>query len=124
MRKPVVGEALYSLNVGNAARSVEQKLTKVIVTKVGRKYFTCIKEEYIGTSFADMGIEYHLDSWWEKTECIASSALYENEQEWVDEVETGKICKKVYEAFEYGKNKKELSLVDLRKIADILNLEI
>ncbi len=40
MRKPTVGETLYSLNIGNATRGKVQKLTPVKVLKVGRKYFT------------------------------------------------------------------------------------
>lgn len=38
---PQVGQTLYSLNIGNAARNCEQKLKPVIVRKVGRKYFEC-----------------------------------------------------------------------------------
>ena len=34
-----VGQTVYSLNVGNAARRCEQVLTERTVTKVGRKYF-------------------------------------------------------------------------------------
>ena len=42
--KPVVGQVLYSLNVGNAARNCGQVLTPVTVVSVGRKYFKVKKD--------------------------------------------------------------------------------
>ncbi len=56
MVKPAVGQVLYSLNVGNAARGRERVLTPVVVIKVGRKYFTCRPEGK--DSWAD--VQYHL----------------------------------------------------------------
>lgn len=44
--KPKVGDVLYSLSIGNASRFTEQKLTQVKVTKVGRKYFHCGRNQY------------------------------------------------------------------------------
>lgn len=114
-KKPVVGQILYSLNVGNAARRTEQKLTPVKVVKVGRKYFSCQQE---GRRFTT---EYHLDSWCEKTEYLASSHLYENPEEWENQREATQICKEIYAAFEYRHNKKNLSLATLRAIKKLID---
>ena len=114
MRKPVKGETLYSLNVGNAARHREQKLTPVTVTKVGRKYFTCAKEGW------NHGTIYHIDTWYEKTECSASSCLYESVDEYNNGIEKNKLYDEVKGYFSgYGRNNK-ISLEQLRKIIEIV----
>ena len=69
--KPIVGQKLYSLNVGNAARGRAQFLTEVEVIKVGRKYFSC-KEVGGWQDF-----EYRLSDWGQKTNFSATSFLYE-----------------------------------------------
>jgi hypothetical protein len=114
--KPEVGQILYRLNVGNAARHVEQKLTPVRVTKVGRKYFTCASE---GSRF---GTEYHLEDWTEKTEYSPDSALYSSQQAWEEEKESRELIKKIRDEFNYGNNK-NFNLNKLRGIAKILFTE-
>ena len=116
--KPKVGDRLFSLNIGNAARHREQRLTEVEVTKVGRKYFTCGKDKD-----AYYQVQYHLDGWFEKTDYSANSRLYETPQEWEDEKEASEICKALSSVFEYGYNKRDIPLSDLRKIIDIIRKE-
>lgn len=111
-RKPIVGETLFSLNIGNAARYRPQELTLVIVSKVGRKYFT-VREGYKAK-------EFHLSTWEEKTEYAPNHKLYESEQEWLDEAEIKQICEQIYRAFEYGKNKKQLPISALREIERLI----
>ncbi len=114
--KPIKGQKLYSLNVGNAARrSKGQVLTPVIVTKVGRKYFVCERVEDIG-SHRDNGIQYYLNTWRQKTDYSATSLLYENEQDWVNTKEIVSICKYIEDEFDYGRSKSKLSLQVLRSI--------
>ena len=113
--KPTVGMKLFSLNIGNAARRREQVLTPVVVTKVGRKYFTV--EEVGQYPFEHT---YNIEDWSEKTDYIASSALYESEQEWVDEKEIRRLSGQISEAFKYGNNSKNLSLETLRMIASAI----
>ena len=115
--KPVVGQTLYSLNVGNAARNCETKLTPVVVTKVGRKYFYT-HDESRGDTFGHM--TYNVVDWREKTNYSAHSKLYESKQTWLDEREAHKLCRKVHEAFEYGHNRKNLSLETLRAIDKLI----
>ena len=107
-RKPIVGETLYSLNVGDAARHAKQTLAPKIVKKVGSKYFTV--EEGFGAT------QFNLFDWTEKTEYCTSQRLYESEQEWIDEKESAKLAKRIGKAFEYGHNCCDLPLPVLRDI--------
>jgi len=116
--KVEIGETLYSLNVGNAARNREQTLTPVIVTKVGRKYFSAASEEYQDRGF--MHTQYHLDDWSEKTEYTANSVLYRTPKDWEREKEMNCLRVKLRKHFEYAGNSKELTLEQLRTIALII----
>jgi len=111
--KPQVGQKLYSLNIGNAARGRKQELTPVIVTAVGRKYFTCLPE---GSNSKWLSTQYNLDTWYEKTNYSFNSSLYESKQEFIDEKESEEICRYFEGVFKYGKNNAKLGLEDLRKI--------
>lgn len=114
--KPKVGQKLFSLNIGNASRRSPQVLTPVIVKSVGRKFFVAGVE-----GCADHSNEtYHLDTWHEKTNSTADSCLYETEKEWADEKEAAELCAEIGKAFEYGSNRKNLSLEKLRSIKAIL----
>jgi hypothetical protein len=110
MRKPIVGETLFSLNVGNSARDCNQVLTPVTVKSVGRKYFTVIGKY-------GWEIKYHLDTWGEVSDYRADSRLYETEKEWKDEKEATDLHRKIKEHFVY---KKRLSLEQLRAINKIM----
>ena len=115
-KKPEVGQTLYSLNIGNAARRCEQVLTPVKVCKVGRKYFTVGEGRW-------REVQYYLHDWSEKTDYCANSRLYETEQEYFDEKECSKLSDYIYEHFEYRRNVKNISLESLRKIRDIIQSE-
>lgn len=115
MTKPKVGQILYRLNIGNNARHVPQVLTPVIVSKVGRKYFTV--RRYDGPYTAES--EHHIDNWYERTEYSADYALYESEQAWADEKEARAICQHIAEAFRYGDNRRNLSIEVLRDMKRI-----
>jgi hypothetical protein len=114
-RKPILGETLYSLNVGNAARrGVERKLTPMIVHSVGKKYFTLKHKDW------NIFVEFHISTWRQKTKFCEDHRLYETEQQWLDEKETSELCQKIADTFEYGGNKQNISLQDLRIINKIL----
>jgi len=114
-RKPIIGETLYSLNVGNAVgRGREQKLIPMIVHAVGRKYFTLKPPGW------NRFVEFHLHSWRQKTEYSEDHRLYETEQQWLDDKETTTICQTIRNSFEYGHNVKKLPLTDLRTINEII----
>lgn len=112
-RRPVVGETLYDLNIGNAARGRPQTLKPVIVRTVGRKYFSCSPEKYPGIT-----TEYHLDTWLEKSDYCRDHQLYEGEWEWLEEIESDAISRKLRDLFShYGKP--SLTLEQLRSIDKI-----
>ncbi len=108
-----VGDKLFSLNVGDAARHAEQKLTPVTVVKVGLKYFSVKEKEnsYFLT-------QHYIDGWVEVTDYSARARLYASEQEWEDEKEERRICKFLGEHFQYGANKANLPLGVLRIIEE------
>lgn len=93
--KPIVGQKLYSLNVGNAVSRFDKKqfLTKVEVIKVGRKYFTCKVVD--GWEV----IEYHLDNWKQKSDYAATSVLYEFQEEYEKEKEVNEKYAELKEYF-------------------------
>lgn len=112
---PIVGQTLYSLNVNNAARDKEQKLTPVTVTKVGRKYFAC---RPIDSTWRET--QYSIETWREKTKYSPDSQLYVSPQELEDEKEAANISKEIQKAFEYGYNRRDVSLDALRQIKAII----
>ena len=116
MEKPKVGDILYSLNIGNAARHRKQELKPVEVKKVGRKYFTVGDE---GKGWWEQ--QYYIENWRTKTEYSPDSRLYGTVREYEDEKETYRICKKLKDCFQYGRNNLSLSLDKLRNIESIVD---
>ena len=114
--KPVLklGQTLYSLNVGNACRRTEQKLTPCEVSKIGRKYFEIIFKDHWRP------IQFHIDTWSEKTEYTSSYCLYTSPQEWEDEKKSEAIYTDISKNFGHGRNRGEISLDNLIKIRNIL----
>jgi len=118
--KPVVGQILYSLNVGNAARNCPQVLTPVKVTKVGRKYFECN-----AVNGYPREVKFHLDTWREENEGYsANHYLYEKEQDWFDERDynliTGRLRNSIF-SIHVGK---VVSLTALRAIEAIIKQDL
>lgn len=115
--KVTVGMRLFSLNIGNAARRSPQVLTPVVVSKVGRKYFTVKTDDKYGFE-----TEYRLDDWGENTGgYCANSKLYTSEQELADESESHNLCSKIADVFKYGNNTKNLNLETLRLIVGAID---
>jgi len=113
-RTPILGETLFSLNVGNAARRTPQELTPVKVVKIGHRYFTCATED----KYKNETI-YLLDSWREKTDYSPISQLYDTREEWQDQVEATKIKSELREVFG-SLCDKNVPIDSLRKIREIL----
>ena len=112
-RLPILGETLYSLNVGNAAKNCEKILTPVEVTKVGRKYFEITFKDHWRP------IVFHIDNWYEKTEYSSDFSLYESPQQWEDEKEFYRLREIILKAIEYGENITLKNLQDIYKIIEI-----
>jgi len=117
MKKPVVGQILYSLNVGNAARNYEQILTPVEVVKVGRKYFTLHE---VGQKYRTRDVKFHIDSWKEKTEYCSNYCLYETEQEWVDLKEKSDIISLIKNEIQWHGAIENMPLEILKQIKSII----
>lgn len=116
-RTPVLGETLYSLNIGNAAwGKTPQVLTPVTVTKVGRKYFKCKPE---GKYWSE--VEYHLEDWSEHSNYSPNSKLYETQQEWEDEKESNFLSQEISKNFSYIGVARKIPLEKLRAIKAILD---
>lgn len=119
--KPTVGQQVFILNVGNAARHKPQVLTPATVTKVGRKYFTALENHFAGSPH--MATQYHLDTWREKSEYSANSKVYESPQEWADEREAAAIGCMLNDRFG-SLPRTKLSLKSLRAIKAIIDAEL
>jgi len=115
--KPKVGQILYSLNVGNAARHTEQKLTPVVVKNVGSKYFKAGQD---GGDWSNR--KYFIDSWEENSNYSTTSVLYEAEQEWLSEKEKAELFVLIRNRFGWDAEKK-ITLEKLRAIKKILEGE-
>jgi len=119
MRKPKAGDKLFSLNTNNSARNRKQVLTPVIVSKVGRKYFTT---QVIGKENYDyLNVTYNLSDWREKTEYSTNHILYETEQEWLDVDEIKGIAKYVSSLVSYHRWHIRISIEDAKEIKSILD---
>jgi hypothetical protein len=114
--KPIVGQTLYRLNIGNAAHRCEQKLVPVTVLSVGRKYFKCHTSE---PGFTWIEHEFNLDDWRENSKVYGPSyKLYATEQEWLDEKEFQQILSELRNLFgAWGTP--DLNLAQLRAIKAI-----
>lgn len=118
MKKPEVGQIVWSLNVGNAAKNkAEQKLTPYKVIMVGRKYFKIRKE---GDDCGYSDTLFHLDGWREKTDYLPSHQLFISEQQYFDEKEKHEICELISSSFSTRGDGLKFSLEKLRKIREIL----
>lgn len=115
-RRPIVGETLFDLNVGNAARGRAQILTPVEVISVGCKYFTCAPKA--GAYRPET--RYKIDDWREENSGYSPNhALYETEQEWLDQKEAHALRNKIRKTFDvYGDSK--IPLDTLRAIQALL----
>lgn len=115
---PKVGDTLYSLNIGNAARHRPQVLTTVQVVKVGRLYFACAKAEHMDCP--RMHVTYHLDDWREKTDYSRDSRLYTSPQEYEDEIRSMEIRNELQRVFSSGMLSQTIPLDKLREIQAIV----
>ncbi len=108
MRKPILGETIYSLNVGDRGGLTEAK-----VVKVGRKYF------YVNCNGYET--QYRLADWVENSDW-AGSKLYETEQDYLDSKEAYDIVSFIHNhpLIRYGHGAFSITIDDLRAIKAIL----
>lgn len=114
--KPVVGQKMFMLNIGNLARNTDQKLVEMVVTKVGRLYFTVKLSPEL-----HWREQFRLSDWTQKTDCSRGYQIFATAKEWEDLKKSTDICKDVSATFLYGRNNKRLSLEQLERIKAILD---
>lgn len=111
-RKPILGETLYARD--GYRGYLGDQLIPVVVTKVGRRYFTCTGEgERCGT-------DYHLDTWRERTNYTPRFHLYESPQQREEEKERTETHGFITGVFRDGSRRKPLRLESLRRIKAII----
>jgi hypothetical protein len=122
-RKPILGERLFVLNVGSAARNTPQTLRPVIVSKVGRKYFTVENEVGEGRGGWKYPLQFNISDWIQVTEYSPDYVLYETEQELADERESRELSVIIRSAFECTWKPSPFPLETLRKIHALIKPE-
>lgn len=90
MRKPKKNETLFMISIERNGNHIEHD---VIVTSVGRKYFTvAIKEGY------PIETDFYVASWSEPS-TLSSKILFENKQEYIDYKEKINLLEKLRNVF-------------------------
>ena len=117
MRNPVLGEELYVRETGNVARYDGGVGYFGTVTKIGRKYFT------VAFNSRTDGIQFHIDTWVEKSNCSANYILHESHSHWMDEQNREIYRHAMREAFDWA-NSKHYTLEQYRKVSKTLNLDV
>lgn len=115
MSKFEVGQKVWTLNVNNAARRVERKLTERELVKVGRKYFYL--KEY------GREIKFDIETLEEFTDYTSDYKVYLDPQDWEDEKTSGELISKIKLILYPQFRSSGVSLDKLRSIAKILEIE-
>jgi hypothetical protein len=119
--RPVVGQTLFSLNTGNNARNVEQRLTEVKVLKVGREYFT------VGVDPSEnwMHTRHRLGDWKqdEKNGYSDYAELYSTPEEWEEKKEANIHTQTIRATFDSWTGIK-LPLSTLRQIVALIKANL
>ena len=115
MKKPIVGQTLFLMPLGNQARR-SKKLQPVKVFSVGSKYFKVKNEQY------GWVVSFHIGNWREVTNYSANWQAFESEQEIIDLLQSAELYTKIRNAFSYGSSTK-YTLAQLKQVAEIVNLQ-
>lgn len=120
-----VGRKVGIKTVGNASRYKGSEYYEGIITKVGRKYFyvTIPGKQYIhGTNIED-GIPFKLETFFQKTDYSAIFEVYPDLQTAKESEQIKTVIAKIREGLSYG-SWRDYTLDDMKKVADILNIEL
>lgn len=111
-----VGQVVYSMPVGNAARGRTVSLSPVVVRKIGRKWVQCSSEAnpaYLTS--------YDIQRGYDDPKGFSShSRIVLDAQQWEDEKEAARLVGEIRRAFDWGPGD-TLSLAQLRQIKVILD---
>ena len=98
-QRPVIGDTLYSLNVGNSARGCPSVLTELKVIKSGNKYFTCRELNGHGD------FTYEIEDWRQKTDYTPNSKLYATKEDWIYETKINAMYRDIRDFLSLHVNK-------------------
>lgn len=110
-----VGETLHWQNVGDASGDAERSLEPVKVTEVGGEYFTCASRH--------REVQFSREDWKQKTSGAEEFVLYPSENDYLDELESRKLCSEIAEAFACERRQNNVPLGSLRVIRDLINAQ-
>lgn len=121
-----VGQTVYVRLTGNASRgkSGDALIEEWIIVSVGRKLIKAKKKgwsDYLAFTFEKRGNGYN-DRFVEKTNTCVDYVLYANRKEIEYELERKRLLFSISEYFR-GFGEKNISLENLRKIAELINLD-
>lgn len=118
LEKPVVGQELYVVDIGNRARGGgHQRQGKVV--KVGNKYF----DVEFGDNYKS-SVKFHINTRGQKTEYCQDYALYESKQGYEQALIKEKLYRKIAECFSGYNARQDLTLNDVMQIAEILDISV
>ena len=108
-----LGQTVFVLDVRNSDNF--DKHVKTEITKIGRKYYTVAYKQ----------IEFYInDNTQKENDYSHTWKAYFSEDEHIDEKDADLLYEKIRSFFEkYSKNHKKITLEQLRRVAEILNIE-
>lgn len=114
IQKSQAGQIVYGLGTGNFASYFKGKIFKFTIHSVKTKFVELI----------DDGGRVHIvekEGFKSKEDCNSGYDLFETLQDIEDLKEIKVLADEIYKTFEYGRNRKNLSLDKIKRIADIIN---
>lgn len=116
MNKLEVGQVIWTLNVGNAARRCGQELTERVITKVGRKYF------YI--EVFRRKVKFEIETLEECSDYTSDYKVYINKQDYFNEIKKRELLTGIRGILtpQFGVSK--VSLDTVISVAKILGLDV
>lgn len=109
MRKPIVGEMLYAVWIGD--RRYKQNNREVVVTKVGRKYF----------EVSGMCCQFFIKDWTEKWEFGGADWQLWESKESYEEYDELVTLNDTFKSLFSGWGKPKITLDQARRIKEILD---
>ena len=107
-----VGMTFAMHNVNTNRRS--DKLSEIVVTKIGRKWITFTQGSYAEYKFDSEGIELS---------DYGHNSLYLSQEAYDDKVKADNLGRKIADSFSF-RGKKNYTLTQLKEVAYILGIEI
>jgi len=113
--------------IKSEGRAVDNPISKVLVTDVGRKYFTVMKvrpeDMPEGAPFYATVAQFNIITWHQRTEYIKQYILHPTLEAYQETLDLSRIKRKVQVIFNNFYDTSRLSIEALRAIEKIIDLE-